>query len=248
MGNRKQPFGYCMKMGGIVIHPQEAGVVRFIYREYIAGATFTRLAAILQQQDVPYDSGKLWNKNMVARILGDRRYLGAQGYPAIITQEDMDAVQRIRADKQIPIKKTAAQKLLRRLSGHTATPYMEQQVVNLLNNIIGKPEKIHTVPSRKSNDDCDAIQSQLNTVMLIQPIDEEKAKALIYQQASAQYDALGSEEYETQRLRRILGNAGHMTELNAELLQSSVSAIQISGNGTVSLRLKNNQTLGGESL
>lgn len=248
MGNRKQPFGYCMEMGKIVIRSKETGIVQLIYREYIAGATFNQLVAALRQQEVPYDNGKLWNKNMVARILADRRYLGEQGYPAIITPEDMDAIQRIRESKQTSTQKTAAQKLLRRLSGHTATPYMEQQVLSLLNSVIGRPEKIYLIANETAQDAGDAIQSQLDAVMMVQPIDVEKAKALILQRASAQYDAIGSEEYETQRLRHILGNAKQMTELNAKLLQSSVSFIQVSGNGTVSLRLKNKQILGGETL
>ena len=68
MGIRKQPFGYRIEMGEIVVHPQEAGIVRFIYREYIAGATYKSLVNALRNQDIPYDNGKLRNKNMVARI------------------------------------------------------------------------------------------------------------------------------------------------------------------------------------
>lgn len=32
MGNRKQPFGYRVVMGEIVIHPQEAELVEYIFR------------------------------------------------------------------------------------------------------------------------------------------------------------------------------------------------------------------------
>ena len=248
MGIRKQPFGYRIEMGEVVVHPKEAGIVRFIYREYIAGATFKSLENALRNQDIPYDRGKLWNKNMVARILGDRRYIGENDYPAIITPGDMDAVQRIRDTKQIPIQKTAAQKLIRRLSGHTATPYTEMQVMSLLNSVIGRPDKIRQIPREDTYSTNETIQNQLDAVMLVQPIDEEKAKELILQLASGRYDAINSGEYETQRLQRIFESAVPMNELNAELLQKTVSGIKIAGNGTVSLRLKNNQTLGGESL
>lgn len=248
MGIRKQPFGYRIEMGEIVVHPQEAGIVRFIYREYIAGATYKSLVNALRNQDIPYDNGKLWNKNMVARILGDQRYIGENGYPAIITLEDMDSVQRIREAKQIPIRKTAAQKLIRRLSGHTATPYMEMQVMSLLNSVIGRPDKIRQIPKEDTHDANETIQDQLDAVMLVQPIDEEKAKELIFQLASDRYKAIDSGEYETQRLQRIFESAVPMNKLNAALLQQTVSGIKIAGNGTVSLRLKNNQTLGGESL
>ena len=34
-GNRKLPFGYQMELGEVVTHPQEAEVVRDIFRQYI---------------------------------------------------------------------------------------------------------------------------------------------------------------------------------------------------------------------
>lgn len=247
MGNRKQPFGYRMEMGKIVIHPQEAEIVQLIFREYIAGAAFNGIVNALKNQDVPYDTDKLWNKNMVARILGDRRYIGEHDFPAIIKLEDMDAAQQIRASKQSPIQKTEAQKVLRQLSGHTATPAMERQTMDILNSVIGHPDKIICIPLEPDVHASEKIQSELDAVMLVQPIDEEKAKELILQRASARYDAIGSVEYETERLKHLFASAESMNELNAELLKSAVSAIQISGNRVVSLRLKNNQILGGDS-
>lgn len=89
MGNRKQPFGYRMEMGEIVLHLQEAKVVEYIFLQYTTGATYNTLVAELRNQPVPYDKGKAWNKNMVARILEDTRYTGQSGYPAIIRQEIM---------------------------------------------------------------------------------------------------------------------------------------------------------------
>ena len=67
--NRKQPFGYKMEWGEIVIQKQEASVVRWIFQTYLAGASYNDLTEALEKGDVPYEVGKLWNKNMVARIL-----------------------------------------------------------------------------------------------------------------------------------------------------------------------------------
>lgn len=66
MGNRKQPFGYQMQFGTVVVQPQEAGLVQYIFQQYILGASFRELVSALRNQAVSYDSGKLWNKNMVA--------------------------------------------------------------------------------------------------------------------------------------------------------------------------------------
>ena len=54
MGNRKQPFGYRVVMGEIVIHPQEAELVEHIFRKYLAGAAFSTLVEELREQSIPY--------------------------------------------------------------------------------------------------------------------------------------------------------------------------------------------------
>ena len=80
MGNRKQPFGYKMSLGEIVIQESEAKLVQEVFRRYIAGESLNELTESLRQQDISYDEGRLWNKNMVARILADTRYTGEKEY------------------------------------------------------------------------------------------------------------------------------------------------------------------------
>ena len=43
MGNRKQPFGYKMALGEIVIQEAEARLVQGIFRRYIAGESLNKL-------------------------------------------------------------------------------------------------------------------------------------------------------------------------------------------------------------
>ena len=92
MGNRKQPFGYKMALGEIVIQEAEARLVQKIFRRYIAGESLNELTEALRQQDIPYDEGRLWNKNMVARILADIRYTGEKGYPKLIDEDQLIAI------------------------------------------------------------------------------------------------------------------------------------------------------------
>ena len=61
MGNRKQPFGYKMALGEIVIQEAEAKLVQEIFRRYIAGESLNELTEALRHQDIPYDEGRLWN-------------------------------------------------------------------------------------------------------------------------------------------------------------------------------------------
>ena len=102
MGIRKQPFGYRVEMGEVVLHAQEAKLVEYIFQQYLSGASFNTLVAQLREQSIPYDEGKLWNKNMVARILEDHRYTGEGGYPAITDQETLSRVLEKRSAKQAP--------------------------------------------------------------------------------------------------------------------------------------------------
>ena len=51
--NRKQPFGYKMEWGEIVIQEQEASVVRWIFQSYLAGASYNDLTEALEKGDVP---------------------------------------------------------------------------------------------------------------------------------------------------------------------------------------------------
>lgn len=245
MGNRKQPFGYRVEMGEVVLHAQEAKLVEYIFQQYLSGASFNILVAELREQPIPYDQGKLWNKNMVARILEDHRYTGKGGYPAITDQEKLSKVLEKRSAKQAPAQKTEAQKLLRRLSGHTATRQMEQQVLSLLNSLITSPERIILPePEHLSQTQEQELQRKLDTVMEQQPIDEDATRKIILAIAAAQYSAIDPNQYETIRLRKLFSRHEPMTELDAELLQSSVSAILCYSNGTIAIQLKNHHMIG----
>ena len=51
---RKQPFGYKMQWGKIVLQEQEAPVVRWIYQTYLSGASYNELVETLRKQTIPY--------------------------------------------------------------------------------------------------------------------------------------------------------------------------------------------------
>ena len=70
----------------------------------------------------------------------------------------------------------------------------------------------------------------------------DSAKALILRLAAEQYAALGDEEYETSRLRRLFSAFECVAELNADLLKSTVSEVLVTRQN-VKLRLKNGQVI-----
>lgn len=97
---RKIPFGYMIRDGRLQPHPQEAGAVRYIFGQYLAGASLQTIAEDMTQHGVRYHQHTAeWNKNMVKRILENPKYTGADGCPRLVSDEDFTAAQRHRADR-----------------------------------------------------------------------------------------------------------------------------------------------------
>lgn len=241
MGNRKQPFGYHIRNGIITVNPIEADVVRFIFTQYQRGASFNEITEKLRNQAVPYDTDKRWNKNMVARILGDRRYVGDNTYPKIISEADFTAAVVIRNGKFVPDTRTDAQKLLRKLCNQKPDKIVECQVLCMLNRLVGNPGQIQPQNENVTADTSD-LQNKFEALRAIQPLDEKQAKELIFNIAANQYAAIGNSEYETERLRRMFTKTDTMQALDANVLRSSVSEVLVT-QLNIDLRLKNGQII-----
>ena len=195
--NRKRPFGYKMEFGEIVLHPAEAETVRWIYDSYLAGASYNALVDKLRERGIPYDGDKLWNKNMAARILADRRYTSEDGFPQIIPEGQFHMVQVRQRERTTPCKKTPAQKELRKLCGGSPPAWVERQVLGLLNRLIQHPERITCpVSEDESPPEVMKLRRELDGLLHRPPVDEAQAKKLAFRLAALQLDAIGPEEYE----------------------------------------------------
>lgn len=97
---RKTPFGYMVQGGETVPCPVEADAVQDIFTRYLAGASYGRIAEEMSRGNVPYHQHtRQWNKHMVKRILENGKYLGTDGYPRLISDDEFLAVQLQRVDK-----------------------------------------------------------------------------------------------------------------------------------------------------
>ncbi len=76
------------------------------------------------------------------------------------------------------------------------------------------------------------------------PVDEGRAKELTFEIAAIQLDAIGPEEYETERLQRLFQRRQPMAELDVEFLHESVRKITYSRD-KITVLLKNNQSYEG---
>ena len=78
---RNIPFGYEVVGGRYVVNKGEAEIISSIYNMYLSGKTLLGIAEALTEQEVTYfEDTKVWNKNMVSRILADERYLGNETF------------------------------------------------------------------------------------------------------------------------------------------------------------------------
>ena len=246
MGNRKLPFGYQMRMGEIVRNEPEAKAVQDIFLQYTLGASLREIAEQMSKTDPTYDEGKSWNKNMIARILENSKYTGVDSYPKLVDIKLFEAAAEKRPTKQRLPERTPAQKALKRVCSKLPTPEIEKEVMYLLGRLTEKPERI-TQPTETPAPTHTNTQAELDEVLNTQPLDEDAARSLICKLAREQYDAIGNEEYETERLRRLFAAFECTAELNAELLQSTVSAVLVTQQA-VRLQLKNGQIIRKEDL
>ena len=100
MKNRYTPFGYGVKNGAIVIEPTEGKVVQGIFSDYLDGMSLQSIAEMLTCKQVEYlPNQSEWNKNRVARILSDVRYLGNDVYEAIIDRDIFDQARHIKESR-----------------------------------------------------------------------------------------------------------------------------------------------------
>ena len=199
----------------------------------------------LRERGIPYGEGRPWNKNMTARILADRRYTGEAGFPQIIPEGQFNMVQVRRQERASPCKKSPAQKELRKLCGGSPPVWVERRVLGVLNRLIQHPELIACpVLEDELPPEAKRLRRELDELLHRPPVDETQARGLAFRLAALQLAAIGPEEYETLRLRRLFQGRPPMEELEQELLHEGVRRITVS-NETVTVLLKNNQTLEG---
>ena len=241
---RTQPFGYRVEYGKVVLDPDEARWVVYIYEQYIMGESFKNLTDTLCGMGIHYDTDKRWNKNMVARILQDRRYMGEGKYTQIIYACTFRQVDQKRSKKVSGSRVTKAQKNLKKKSGCRVTPQMEHEVLYLLNTLAGKPELLQIPDAMpKGNSRVEMLQAELENLLGMLPVDESQAMQKLMETTVAMYEAIDPREYETHRLKQIFGGEQIRTELDGTLLEQCVSAVSMNSMGKVRIKLKNDQII-----
>ena len=156
--NRNIPFGHCVVNGKCALNAPEAEAVRKIFADYIGGKSLKAIAAEMQ---IPYNMGKAqWNKNMVCRVLENKKYIGENGYPKIITPEDFEQAARIKAERNTYRK---------------PVPQNEQHQAEV------------TITEYEPTDEIQRMTNQINRLLDSENADKDKVEALIIKCAQLKY-------------------------------------------------------------
>lgn len=265
---RKLSFGYCIQNGRVCVDERSADTVRMIFDRYVQLASYEKLANMLERQGIPYITGKRWNKNIIARILKDNHYIGDNEYPAILSQEVFRRAEAANcwtceSPKQIRIIKklrslvccpSCGGSMLRNFRANWRCPDCMKVSVKLTDEglIIGVTELLAQLREQAHEIEIPGVVSENNSVHDLEEalaqelnsseLDEVSAKSKAMQLAAVQFDTLGSEDYETMRLKYMLSSREQDGEVDTGLLFDITSAILLHPSGAVSLKLKNGQT------
>ena len=74
----RECYGYevCTD-GGLVVNPEEAKVVSWIFERYLAGDSLGKIAARLEKQGIPSPTGRpKWNREAIDKLLSNEKYTG----------------------------------------------------------------------------------------------------------------------------------------------------------------------------
>ena len=100
MANRMITYGYGMQDGELVIINAEAIIVKRVFKDYIDGKLLAEIADELTRESIEYFLGNCqWNKNRIARIIDNEKYIGADGYPQIIDDDDFVYAKQLKESK-----------------------------------------------------------------------------------------------------------------------------------------------------
>ena len=147
-----------MVNGKYALNAPEVEAVRKIFADYIGGKSLKTIAAEMQ---IPYNTGKaVWNKNMVCRVIENTKYIGEDGFPKIISDEDFIRTAEIKSERNT-YRKPALQD--------------EPQQAEIL------------ITEYQLTDEIQRMTNEINRLLDSENLDKKKVEALIIMCAQLKY-------------------------------------------------------------
>jgi hypothetical protein len=241
-----------MRGGKYLVEPTESEAVRWIFEMYLNGMSLKSIAA---EMTVPYNTDKiLWNKNMVSRILENKRYVGDDIYPQVVEQGIFERANAIKAEKGkavLPVDSTAkyVRGLLRYANNmecrRLSVSDIKALTVTTINTLIVDPtlaapiDSVEYKPTAKLTIAEEKIKEQMNDPAA----DADKLMTDILLAASMRYDCINYDDRDkTDHLFDILTRHEKIEDFDMELTQKVIKYISVDC-GTISAELVNGKTI-----
>ncbi|MBR5091718.1 MAG: recombinase family protein [Ruminiclostridium sp.] len=250
--NRNIPFGYMMRGGKYIADPAESEAVRQIFEMYLNGMS---LKSIVAEIAVPYNANKpLWNKNMVSRILENKRYLGDDTYPQIIDQDTFDRANAIKTEKgktALPVdNKTKYLRSLIEYGRNTeckrlSVSDIKRLAVTVMNMLIAEPTLAAPTDSieYKPTPQLTIAEEQIKEQMNDPAADADKLMTDILRAVSMRYYSFTYDDRDkTAPLLDLLMKQSKTEDFDMELTQQVIKHIVIDS-GTVNVVLVNDKKI-----
>ena len=274
MKNRIIPFGYMMQNGEIQTEPTESKAVQEIFKAYLNGSSLLAIANLMSSQGVSYNGvSSAWNKNMVKRILENEKYLGRNGYPAIVDEDTFR-----RANMRKKIKSTTVAEIseelkvirsltyctecghrISRIGGNTRSEkwdcrnpecsrFSHRITDQMLIGAILNHDLIDInseISGYTPSIEVTRQQNEISRLMDTPNVDFEIAKEEIFRLAELKYDCCtySYKPQKTTQLKDILESCEQLNTIDIGLLKSCVSRILVSHFCTVEIEFINGVTI-----
>ena len=277
MNHRNIPFGYTMENGTVIINDIEAAIIRETAEQYLSGKSLRTIAELLTAKRVEYMPGKNdWNRSRIQRMIDDKRYIGENGYPPILTEQAYTTMQAMKTEKNtqkavshfkltVPVVCPSCGGRMQRCYDNrrkastwwccpeckTTVSITDENLQNgiteRLNEVIADPERIE-IPESAYEESQEVRRMSAEIVKTLDTLgfDKEVLKQKMLTCVSEKYKCLGTEVTTAQSLKDTFKSASPLTAYDSALADQTVSEIRLQRNGEISLTLVNGQRIGKE--
>ena len=277
MNHRNIPFGYTMENGTVIINDIEAAIIRETAEQYLGGKSLRTIAELLTARRVEYMPGKSdWNRSRIQRMIDDKRYIGDNGYPPILTEQTYTTMQAMKTEKNTQkavshfkltfpvVCPSCGGRMQRRYDNRRKASTwwccseckttvgmtdeeMQNGITERLNEVIDDPERIEIPESAyEESQEVKRMSAEIAKALDTLGFDKEALKQKMLTCVSEKYMSLGMETITAQSLKDIFKTVPPLTAYDSDLTDQAVSGIQLKENGTISLVLINGQRIGKE--
>ncbi len=126
---------------------------------------------------------------------------------------------------------------------------LEQHITDILNRAIQNPELIEYLPQSETEPSLELrrMENELERMLSSLDADRDEIQNLILRCAAKKYSESNSTRHITERLQADFEKSTPLVDFSSDFFERTVSAVLVGQNNTVSLVLKNGNTIGKES-